>query len=166
MNMLPQTPLTKPPTFHESINDLPVHKATTTQIFHPVSESRHFTRKDAGEIFQKGLLPADERIPHPQMIGLAIEDGSIPSAERDMKAWDEIDKKDAGREAAITKKQEKRENATTTVRSGRWDFKFRDVVVDKASVGRHVRTGIGARYGVPHQDRKRGQIKIPTSVSG
>ncbi|KAL4806174.1 eukaryotic mitochondrial regulator protein-domain-containing protein [Aspergillus unguis] len=36
---------------HESINDLPSHRLTETQIFYPVSESRHFTRVDAGRVF-------------------------------------------------------------------------------------------------------------------
>ncbi|ODM15543.1 hypothetical protein SI65_09146 [Aspergillus cristatus] len=36
---------------HESINDLPVHRLTDPQIFYPVSESRQFTRVDAGRVF-------------------------------------------------------------------------------------------------------------------
>ncbi|KAL4964906.1 mitochondrial 37S ribosomal protein mS45 [Aspergillus stella-maris] len=36
---------------HESINDLPAHRLTDTQIFYPVSESRQFTRVDAGRVF-------------------------------------------------------------------------------------------------------------------
>lgn len=54
--MIPTTPLyedarsqrEKP---HESINDLPAHRLTDAQIFYPVSESRHFTRSDAGRVF-------------------------------------------------------------------------------------------------------------------
>ncbi|KAL4943417.1 hypothetical protein BDV06DRAFT_189967 [Aspergillus oleicola] len=36
---------------HESINDLPAHRLTDAQIFYPVSESRQFTRVDAGRVF-------------------------------------------------------------------------------------------------------------------
>ncbi|KAL5332661.1 eukaryotic mitochondrial regulator protein-domain-containing protein [Aspergillus crustosus] len=36
---------------HESINDLPSHRLTDAQIFYPVSESRQFTRVDAGRVF-------------------------------------------------------------------------------------------------------------------
>ncbi|KAL2000542.1 hypothetical protein VTN02DRAFT_2949 [Thermoascus thermophilus] len=52
--MLPTTPLAekgRPQVAHESINDLPVHKLTDPQIFYPVSESRQFTRVDAGRVF-------------------------------------------------------------------------------------------------------------------
>lgn len=52
--MVPTTPLVKgnrPQIAHESINDLPVHRLTDPQIFHPVSESRQFTRIDAGRVF-------------------------------------------------------------------------------------------------------------------
>lgn len=52
--MVPVTPLAKapePPVPHESINDLPVHPLTNPQIFWPVSESRQFTRVDAGRVF-------------------------------------------------------------------------------------------------------------------
>ena len=50
--MLPTTPYN--PEFqkrHESINDLPAHRLTDPQIFYPVSESRQFTRLDAGRVF-------------------------------------------------------------------------------------------------------------------
>ncbi len=46
---------------------------------------------------------------------------------------------------------------------GRWEFRFRDVRIDEV-VGEKDRRGVGARYGVPHQDRKRGQVKIPKRV--
>lgn len=52
--MVPTTPYVKPtraPIPHESINDLPVHCLTEPQIFYPVSESRQFTRVDAGRVF-------------------------------------------------------------------------------------------------------------------
>lgn len=52
--MVPTTPLSDDPIQqrrHESINDLPVHRLTDPQIFYPVSESRRFTRVDAGRVF-------------------------------------------------------------------------------------------------------------------
>ncbi|KAJ9218392.1 hypothetical protein DTO166G4_258 [Paecilomyces variotii] len=52
--MVPTTPLAEkgqPQVPHESINDLPVHRLTDPQIFYPVSESRQFTRIDAGRVF-------------------------------------------------------------------------------------------------------------------
>ena len=162
--MLPQTTLNDRGKAHESINDLTVHKATVSQIFHPVSESRHFTRADAGEVFQRGLLPAEKRIPHPQLVAIA----QVPSSDTSPRdhlnqQWELANQRDAEKEALARSKKEQQERATTVVSSGRWDFKFRDVKVDKESVGRHV-PGIGARYGVPAQDRKKGQVKIPTRV--
>lgn len=62
--MLPTTPYNKPPTPpvpHEPINDLPVHRLTDPQIFYPVSESRQFTREDAGRVFSAApALPVDK----------------------------------------------------------------------------------------------------------
>lgn len=52
--MVPTTALAtdgEPQRPHESINDLPVHRLTEPQIFYPVSESRQFTRIDAGRVF-------------------------------------------------------------------------------------------------------------------
>ncbi|KAL4784659.1 eukaryotic mitochondrial regulator protein-domain-containing protein [Aspergillus varians] len=54
--MVPTTPLYEEPRRqrmnpHESINDLPAHRLTDAQIFYPVSESRQFTRVDAGRVF-------------------------------------------------------------------------------------------------------------------
>ena len=67
--MLPQTPY-RPnrPQVHESINDLPVHSYTRQQMFVSASESRAFTREDAAKAFHDNLLPADERIAHPELI--------------------------------------------------------------------------------------------------
>ena len=69
--MLPTTPFEAVAgTPHESINDLPVHSATRQQLFYPTSESRQFTREDAAKAFSSTLLPADKRIPHPQLVQL------------------------------------------------------------------------------------------------
>ena len=155
--MLPQTPLTNPPTPHESINDLPTHKATLPQIFHITSESKRFTRVDAGKVFDAGLLPAEDRIPHPQ-----LAKSEQPTRTADL-AWTDIEESDQRREELRLRAATKAGQGTATVRSGRWNFTFKDVTVDRASVGRHAK-GIGARYGVPPQDRKKGQVKIPTHV--
>lgn len=45
---------------HESINDLPVHPLTDTQIFYPTSESRAFNRTDAGRVFSAAPRLPDE----------------------------------------------------------------------------------------------------------
>ena len=162
--MLPQTPFQRPPQPHEPINDLPVHRATIQQIFHPVAESRHFTRVDAGTAFEKGLLPADERIQHPELV--AIEKAKLSGRVTEdvlSSEWERAEAEDLAKTAAKAAKKQRRENVTTTFDTGRWAFKFQDVQVDSASVGKYV-PGIGQRYGVPPQDRKKGQVKIPTHV--
>ena len=163
--MLPQTPLDlKRPVAHESINYLTVHKATLPQIFHPVSESRHFTRAEAGEAFERGLLPADQRIPHPELVDIERDNlRGVVVEERLSKNWAKANARDAAMQRAVERRKEREREATKVVRSGRWEFRFRDVVVDGESVGRHVE-GTGFRYGVPPQDRKKGQVKIPTRV--
>ena len=66
MDMLPKTSYDldsdQPITPHEPINEIHVHKATMNQLFHPTSESRHFTRRDAATAFHHRMLPADDRV--------------------------------------------------------------------------------------------------------
>lgn len=47
---------------------------------------------------------------------------------------------------------------------GRAEFRFRDISVESVGKDGRGREGVGARYGMPHEDRKRGIIKIPTKV--
>lgn len=46
----------------------------------------------------------------------------------------------------------------------RCEFRFRDISVEFAGKDGRDPRGIGMRYGLPPQDRKKGQIKIPTKV--
>lgn len=150
---------------HESINDLPVHPATRQQLFYPTSESRHFTREDAAKAFSPTLLSADKRIPHPQLVqlerwnaeGLARSDRLDRFAEMEDKERATADEKER-------KKLAWQEHTQRTVQGRRWDFKFQDISAE--TVGKHGRSsqGVGHRYGMPHTERKRGEIKIPTSV--
>lgn len=173
MDMLPKTYFDKDnPTTHESINDLPVHAATTQQIFHPTSESRVFTRQDAAKVFDPTLLPADQRIPHPELIEIERErQQGVPREERIARQRERSLKEAEDRAEAVRAKREREERLVTKVapaeeggKGGRWEWRFRNINVE--SVGRDGRapTGVGWRYGVPHQDRKRGQVKIPTRV--
>lgn len=63
------------------------------------------------------------------------------------------------------RRREREAREVAKVDAGRSVFMFQDVKIDErvGSDGRG-RQGVGARYGVPHQDRKKGQIKIPTRV--
>ncbi|KAI9844168.1 MAG: hypothetical protein M1837_005768 [Sclerophora amabilis] len=175
LSMLPTTALNaNQPRAHESINDLPTHPATLPQIFHPTSESRPFTRADAGRIFDDNLLPADARIPHPELIELERERNSGIS--RDERISRQRERGHAEREAKAKQEETRRKREERMVKKvkpaeeggkgGRWEWRFREVRVDQDTVGKDGRgpAGVGARYGIPHEDRKKGLIKIPRSV--
>jgi len=163
--MLPTTPF-RPnvrPTPHESINDLPVHSATLRQVFHPVSEARHFTRVDAGKVFDLNLLPADARIPHPELVEIEKlnSDGVQRTSEEKadfMRA--KMEQEQVRKEA----RERKRTTNVTTVGNGRWDFRFQEVDIQVMGRDGRDHRGVGARYGVPAQDRKKSQVKIPRKV--
>ena len=165
--MLPQTPLTKPATPHESINDLPTHQATRPQIFRPTPESQRFTREAAAGVFAPGLFPSDKRVPHPQLVKAEAIASAAPGMAREDalgKAWEDVEQGDQSREETRLRVVRRAEATTKTAHTARWEFKIRDVKVDRASIARNVQ-GVGARYGVPAQDRKKGQVKIPTHVA-
>lgn len=164
MSMLPKTkydPMTKKFRPHESINDLPLHSATGQQIFYPTSESRHFTRADAAKAFAEKLLPADDRVPHPEL-ALMHKDFLTGITK------DEIEAKQAARDEATEKrkelwrqKQAKRLAGLKVVDSPRWAFRITPVDVDDIGKDGRGPGGVGWRYGMPLMDRSRGQIKIP-----
>jgi len=173
LDMLPTTPYIDPtqaankgkrPITHEPINDLIVHPATRQQLFVPVSESRHFTRVDAGKAFDNSLLPADARIPHPELVQAEHELSQGLSFEERRRLAEERLEKEQAEKKRIEDKKMAEIRAQKVVPKRRWDFVFKDVSVE--SVGRDGRgaKGVGWRYGVPHEDRKKGQVKIPTRV--
>lgn len=166
LSMLPKTAYDPdaPLRPHESVNDLPVHAWTRNQMFFPTSESRIFTREDAAKAFHRNLLPADKRIPHPQMVEEIKErNAKMPVEEQRARAAARQKKEEAARAAALDK-QAQFEASITRVDKGRFEFRITPVNVDTAGVtGRGVH-GVGVRYGAPSMDRKRGNVKIPTSV--
>ena len=164
--MLPSTPyIPNNPVAHESINDLPVHRATELQIFHPVSESRHFTRRDAGKIFDPELKPAEDRVPHTELVqlekwkheGVQHDDRIQLQRQKDAQAIQ-------SRKVLEMKRKEKEAREITKVETQRSEFRFQDIRVESAGPNGRSKEGVGARYGIPPQDRKKGQIKIPTRV--
>jgi hypothetical protein len=209
--MVPTTPFVEDgqrQVAHESINDLPVHRLTDPQIFYPVSESRQFTRVDAGRVFsgapalehgqekttdldpisaispdprqiervgkrdqeQEVLLPADVRIPHPQLIAMERDRITNPNEylerrqqhQARMRKLEEVEQE---RKRAAEAQAERRLMKVQSEAS-RFEFRFQDVVVSKESTGPDGRghAAPGRRYGVPTYDRKKGQVKIPTKV--
>lgn len=152
------------PIFHESINDLPVHPATRQQLFVPVAESRRFTRVDAGKAFDNNLLPADLRIPHPELVQAEKElAGGLSFEERKRLAIKRLEAETKRKQEEEKKKQQEL-RALKVVPKRRWDFVFQNVSVEDAGRDGKGAAAAGWRYGVPHQDRKRGIPKIPTKV--
>lgn len=164
--MLPVTPyIANDPVPHESINDLPVHRATEIQIFHPVSESRHFTRRDAGKVFDRELMPAEDRVPHTELVQLEIWRREGKQGDERVQLQREKDAKDLqSKEVLEMKKREREARTIRKVETERSEFRFQDIRVESAGSTGRSRMGIGARYGMPHEDRKKGQIKIPRRV--
>ncbi|KAI4275586.1 MAG: hypothetical protein LQ337_003098 [Flavoplaca oasis] len=167
--MLPKTPFVPgtrtPPLPHESINDLPVHSATTRQLFHPVPESMHFNRESAARAFSRDLLPADKRIPHPELVELAKVAAQHRGRDDVVKARrNELEQQEA---AVLNMRREQKaaqEAAAKKVDTPRWQFRFENIKAESAGRDGRAKGGVGARYGIPAQDRKKGQIKIPTKV--
>jgi hypothetical protein len=169
LKMLPTTPFkpdtSKPVTPHEPINDLPVHPRTRQQIFYPASESRAFTREDAAKVFDPKLLPADKRIPIPMLVdlekwkneGLDRKSRTELQQAKDRQAREQTEEK-------VRKEAEWKERTQRTVRGRRWDFAFQDISAEKVGKDGRGRDAVGYRYGMPHEDRKRGMFKLPTSV--
>ncbi|KZM23481.1 uncharacterized protein EKO05_0000256 [Ascochyta rabiei] len=173
LNMLPTTPhidTSDPknkgmrPVIHEPINDLIVHPATRQQLWVPVAESRHFTREDAGKAFDNNLLPADERIPHPELVKAERELASGLSFEERRKLAEERFVAQSAQKKREEEAKQAEMRAQKVVPQRRWDFVFKDISVESAGRNGRDARGVGWRYGLPHQDRKKGQVKIPTKV--
>lgn len=105
------------------------------------------------------LKPADARIPHPHLIkheqdkrDQRLSQDMQKVRERYTHRLEEDKRQRAERKAASAALEESQK---TRVDKGKWEFVFTDVPAEK---------GVGNRYGVPSQDRKRGAVKIPTSV--
>ncbi|RAL68520.1 hypothetical protein DID88_007248 [Monilinia fructigena] len=165
MSMVPLTHINREgKTTHESINDLPIHVATGQQIFHPTSESRHFTREDAAKIFDENLLPADKRIPHPELIEMHKDFNAGLSREERIARQDARNAAEDRERQRIAERKAKEEAKIMKVNTPRWEFRIKDINVDDIGKDGRGAQGTGWRYGRPLMDRKRGQVKIPTSV--
>lgn len=138
---------------HENIQDVPMHPATHRQAFEPVSESRHFDHEDAAKVF--GIPPIETAVPHPSLIILEREKNMGLSASERRANQIARDEQYAAARAKFEKEKKAREEAALNiVDKGRYQWRFQEAKTGK----------IGFRYGVPHQDRKKGQVKIPRRV--
>ncbi|KAK3331154.1 eukaryotic mitochondrial regulator protein-domain-containing protein [Apodospora peruviana] len=164
LEMVPVNHLT-PERPHEPINDIHVHGYTMQQIFLPTSESREFTRADAAKAFGEHILPVDQKMRIPEL--LAFEKDLVKGEERRTaeenfyEATTKSERDIADRELIKSQLEEKRKLRVDT---DRFEFRFEQISVDKAGRKGRSRSAVGWRYGVPYNDRRRGVVKIPTSV--
>ena len=116
------------------------------------------------------LKAADARIPHPHLIAaeqdkrdpdLASEPNLLRERYAQRLADDEAERKEA-RE----RRKAKEEAGQRRIDKGRWEFVVQEVQATRSGTGLDGRgtRSPGFRYGVPSQDRKRGQVKIPVRV--
>ncbi|KAF2732623.1 hypothetical protein EJ04DRAFT_496681 [Polyplosphaeria fusca] len=173
LDMIPTTPYIDPsrpenkgkrPIIHEPINDLPVHPATRQQLFVPVAESYQYTRTDAGKAFDNNLLPADVRIPHPELVQAERELAQGLSFEERRRLATERYAAEKAKKDREEKKKKAEEAALKRIPQRRWDFVFQDINTERVGKNERSEKGVGWRYGFPHEDRKKGQVKIPTEV--
>ncbi|TDZ75048.1 37S ribosomal protein S35 [Colletotrichum trifolii] len=168
LGMLPQTPLSNradSQNSHEPINEIHVHKLTLQQLFVPVSESREFTREDAAHAFHRNMLSADERSPLKELVDLRkdLAEGYVHAdAQRKFQAATRAEEdRLVAREHNRLQKDEK---DTKRVDTGRFEFRFKEITAEDAGKSGRGRKAVGWRYGVPFYDRRKGEVKIPTSV--
>ena len=62
------------------------------------------------------------------------------------------------------RKQERERRLVKKLETPRWEYRFRDVSVESVGKDGRAAGGVGARYGVPFEDRKKGAVKIPQRV--
>ena len=155
----------KPIQAFEPINEIHVHGYTMQQLFVPTSESRHFTREDAAKAFHHTMLSPDERVPHRELVEMEkrVKDGM-----KQKESWNqfkkEAQKSQDDRDLKIFSVAEKERKNTTTVTTGRFDFRIKPISADDVGKDGRSRAGVGWRYGIPFEDRKKNQVKIPTKI--
>ena len=120
---------------------------------------------NAAKAFDEHLLPADKRIPNPELITIAKEElNQVPREQRLANAQERWAKSQRDKEEAARKRAKWEERTQRVVPGRRWDFKFQNFNAEKTGKDGRARNAVGVRYGMPHEDRKRGMVKIPTSV--
>ncbi|KAF3768584.1 hypothetical protein M406DRAFT_354926 [Cryphonectria parasitica EP155] len=149
----------------EPFNEIHVHGYTMQQLFVPTSESRHFTREDAAKAFHHTMLSADARIPHKELVShqRRVHEGMREKESEAIfvKEARASQMNDEARERAV---EEHSKRLTTAVPTERFEFRFKKMTVDDVGRTGRARSGVGWRYGIPSEDRKKDQVKIPTKI--
>lgn len=114
------------------------------------------------------LKPADSRIPHPHLIPYEKErmDNNHNPQQLQTRYLERLEKDERKMQEAKKVRARLEEKNKTRIDTGRWQFVFTDVAATRQGTGLDGRgtRSPGFRYGVPSQERKKGQVKIPTSV--
>ncbi|OJJ48308.1 hypothetical protein ASPZODRAFT_130285 [Penicilliopsis zonata CBS 506.65] len=135
-----------------------------------VRRTRTFERIGKGANEQQVLQPADMRIPHPQLILVEKDRMDHPNEYRErVKRYNErLADQDAseGKRRAVAVARREATLKHVEPETSRFQFRIQDVVVSRTTTGRDGRgpNAPGRRYGVPSQECKKGQVKIPTEV--
>jgi hypothetical protein len=123
-----------------------------------------------GDNARQILQPADVRIPHPHLVALERDRLAHPNeylAVADLQSK-RLERQDAIEQARRERMQARREKKVTLVspEDSRFDYRIKDTIYTKETTGADGRgsKAAGRRYGVPHRDRTRGEVKIPTRV--
>lgn len=189
INDLPQHPLTDPQLFYPTSESRAFNRVDAGRVFSaaprlpddedigqggkPSQEPWEDTRMEI--IGKKGqemavLKAADSRIPHPHLIAFEKDKKDpVLRGERDERTRRYLQRleEDAAKRADMKAKQAaKQEAKKTRVQTPRWQFIVTEVQTTRTGTGEDGRgtNSPGYRYGVPAQDRKRNQVKIPTRV--
>ncbi|KAL2020476.1 hypothetical protein VTK56DRAFT_8361 [Thermocarpiscus australiensis] len=163
--MLPRAFLREGEKPFEPINDIHVHSYTMQQLFVPAPESREFTRADAARAFGDRILPPDAKMRIPELVQMERD---IAAGVPPRKAYAAFVEAAAQSERELAARRQARaqhdEERRVRVDTGRFEFRFEKINAEDVGRSGRSRRGVGWRYGVPFYDRKRGEVKIPTSV--
>jgi len=114
------------------------------------------------------LKPADSRIPHPHLIAYEKDkiDPELERREVERRYLERLAEEETRRKQASERAAQDEESKRTKIDMGRWQFVVTEVMATRNGTGLDGRgsKSPGFRYGVPSQERKKGQIKIPTEV--
>ncbi|EXJ80385.1 hypothetical protein A1O1_08529 [Capronia coronata CBS 617.96] len=114
------------------------------------------------------LKPADARIPHPHLVAYEKDklDPTLRPNEVRARYAERLQQEDSKRREFRERQIRAEEKKKSRIDTDRWQFVVTEVSATRAGTGLDGRgtKAPGFRYGVPSQERKKGQVKIPTSV--
>jgi hypothetical protein len=164
--MLPRSDLVRGEDQFEPINDIHVHSYTMQQLFVPASESREFTRADAAKAFGDRVLPPDAKMRIPELVQMErdIAAGEVSPRQAHARFVENAAASEAAFAARQRARQQAAEEKRTRVSTDRFEFRFEKINAEDVGPTGRARKAAGWRYGAPLMDRRRGEVKIPTSV--